>query len=147
MRSLLVIIAALTVSSGAIAACSSEHSNGNEHAEHAGDAGDSDEDDTDAGGEDVTPSATLKAPVIDAVAAMAGGLHVMWTNKEEDCDSIEGERKSETEAYKVAFKVLDGTVDNKHDAPLDEGTTYTYRLRCKKGADYSAYSNEKSGTP
>lgn len=150
MRSLLAILAALSVGSVSIAACSSTHSD--EHAQHEADAAPSDDDDMDtdtdmdAGGGDVTPSATLKAPVIEEIMAMAGGLHVMWTNKQTDCDSIEGERKSDTEDYKVAFKV-DGTVDNKHDAPLDPGTTYTYRLRCKKSADYSPYSKEKSGTP
>ncbi len=71
----------------------------------------------------------------------------MWTNNQTDCDAIEGERKSATEAYKVVFSIPDGTVDNKHDAPLTAGTAYTYRLRCKKGSDYSPYSNEKSGTP
>ena len=39
-------------------------------------------------------SVTLAAPVITMVMAMAGGLHVTWTNKQKDCDAIEGERKS-----------------------------------------------------
>ena len=98
-------------------------------------------------GDDATSAVTLKAPAITMVASMAGGLHVMWTNRQTDCDAIDGERKSDTEAYALAFTVPDGSVDNKHDAPLTSGKTYTYRLRCKKGADYSPYSNEKSGTP
>ncbi len=105
--------------------------------------------DTEAGADagDAGSSVSLKAPVITMVMQMAGGLHVMWTNKQTDCDAIEGERKSPTEAYALAFTVPDGTVDNKHDAPLTAGTKYTYRLRCKKGADYSPYSNEMSGVP
>lgn len=109
---------------------------------------------TDAGAEgsdamsDAMPMpGTLKAPVVSMVAPMAGGLHVMWKNGQADCDAIEGERKSAAEAYKVVFTVPDGSVDNKHDAPLTAGMAYTYRLRCKKGNDYSPYSNEKTATP
>ena len=66
---------------------------------------------------------TVKAPKIDEVMKMQGALHVTWTNAEPSCDSIELERKTATVAYKV------------------------YRVRCKKAAAYSAYSNEMSGTP
>lgn len=104
-----------------------------------GDAGVSDAADTGA-------TKALAAPTITMVMKMTGGLHVTWTNNERDCDAIEGERKSASE-WAVVFTVPDGSVDNKHDAPLDAGTTYTYRLRCKKGPDYSPYSNEMSGTP
>jgi len=101
------------------------------------------------GGSDA--SEVLSPPTIKIVAKMAGGLHVTWTNNQADCDAIEGERKSDADAYKVAFTVPDGSVDNKHDAPnnpaLTAGKTYTYRLRCKKGSDYSPYSSEKSGVP
>ncbi len=89
----------------------------------------------------------LKAPTVSMVAPMAGGLHVVWKNGQADCDAIEGERKSAAEVYKVVFAVPDGSVDNKHDAPLAAGTAYTYRLRCRKGSEYSPYSNEKTGTP
>ena len=92
-------------------------------------------------------AAPLKAPVITTVMKMSGGLHVMWTNAQTGCDAIEGERKTATEPYALAFTVPDGSVDNKHDGPLTVGTAYTYRVRCKKGADYSPFSNEKSGTP
>ncbi len=78
---------------------------------------------------------------------MAGGLHVTWKNGQKDCDKIEGERKSDTEPYKVAFSVP-GAADNKHDAAgLAAGTMYTYRLRCVKGDSVSDYSVEKTGTP
>lgn len=90
---------------------------------------------------------TLAAPTITGLPAMAGGIHVSWKNVQKDCDTIEGERKSATEAYKVVFSVP-GAADNKHDgAGLAAGTTYTYRLRCKKGDAASPYSDEKSGTP
>lgn len=88
----------------------------------------------------------LKAPTITMVMTMDGGLHVMWENAQKDCDAVEGERKSETEAYTLVF-TTPGSTDNKHDAPLTKGTAYTYRVRCKKGSSYSPYSNEESGTP
>lgn len=104
---------------------------------------------TESGGGDAmtgSDSGTLLAPVIVSAEPLGAGLHVMWTNTQKDCDAIEGERKSTTEAYKVVFTIPDGTVDNKHDEPLMSGTMYTYRLRCKKGMAYSPYSNEKSNT-
>lgn len=108
-----------------------------------------------AGGEDAgvddaaadVAASTLKAPTLSTLAPMAGGLHVMWKNNQKDCDAIEGERKTGAGDYKPVFTVPDGTVDNKHDGPLTAGAAYTYRLRCKKGGEYSPYSNEKAGTP
>ncbi len=93
-----------------------------------------------------------KSPTISMVMKMTGGLHVMWTNGEKACDTIEGERKAnasdgtEKAAYAVVFTVP-GEADNKHDATATAALKYTYRLRCKKGGTYSAYSNEMSGTP
>lgn len=88
----------------------------------------------------------MKAPTITMVMKMDGALHVMWKNNETGCDSVEGERKTDTEAYKVVFTVP-GSVDNKMDVTATADTTYTYRLRCKMGADYSPYSNEMSKNP
>ena len=93
-----------------------------------------------------TSSATLAAPTITMVMKMSGALHVMWTNNQVDCDSVEGERKSDTDPYSVVFSVP-GTVDNKMDMAATANTTYTYRLRCKKGDQYSDYSPEMSRNP
>ena len=95
---------------------------------------------------------TVKPPTIDTVAKMMGALHVMWTNAETSCESIEVERQAQMtdgtihEKYKVVF-TLPGEADNKHDTAATAAMKYTYRLRCKKAATYSAYSNEMSGTP
>jgi hypothetical protein len=86
------------------------------------------------------------APVLDELMPMQGGLHVMWTNAEPACDSIEIERKSATEAYAVVF-VLPGEADNKHDPNASMDTDYTYRIRCEKGGLYSDYSNELGANP
>jgi hypothetical protein len=96
---------------------------------------------------DPTPAApVVKAPTIQDIMKMAGALHVSWTNAEPSCDSIELERKTATVAYKVVA-TLPGEADNKHDATATSATMYTYRVRCKKAATYSEYSNEMSASP
>lgn len=144
MRSFSSILGVLVLATTSTAACSSSADPTNQ----TQDGGGASSNPEDAGAAaDAGSSKTLKAPTITMVMKMTGGLHLMWTNNQTDCDAIEGERKSATEAYKVVFTVPDGSVDNKHDAPLTAGTEYTYRLRCKKGTDYSPPSNEKSGSP
>lgn len=91
-------------------------------------------------------SGALAAPVIEGVTAMPPGLHVTWSNVTTDCDAIEGERKSGTDPYTVVFDVP-GYVDNEHDSTAQNPVEHTYRLRCRRGAEHSAYSNEVSGTP
>jgi hypothetical protein len=78
---------------------------------------------------------------------MEGALHVTWTNNQSDCDTVEGESKMMGMGdYGGAFSVP-GTVDNKMDAKATENMMYMYRLRCKKGGSYSAYSNEMGANP
>ena len=77
---------------------------------------------------------------------MVGGLHIIWENKQADCDAIEGERMMGSKPYEMIFSVP-GSTDNKMDTGATERMMYMYRLRCKKGAEYSAYSNEGSGMP
>jgi PBP1b-binding outer membrane lipoprotein LpoB len=93
---------------------------------------------------DTTPA--VKSPTIQEIMKMAGALHVTWTNAEASCDAIELERKTATAAYKVVA-TLPGEADNKHDGTATAATMYTYRVRCKKAAAYSEYSNEMSASP
>lgn len=95
---------------------------------------------------DAAPAQSLAAPTIERLMRMDGGLHVMWTNNQKDCDAVVGERKSGTDEWAVAFTAA-GTADNLHQTGMKPGVLCTYRLRCKKGADFSAFSNEKSQTP
>ncbi len=88
----------------------------------------------------------LAAPELTELVKMGGALHVNWKNHQLGCDSIEGERKTDTTPYIVVFHAL-GIEDNKMDRTAKENTTYTYRLRCQKGDQYSPYSNEKSRNP
>ncbi|MBK7580154.1 MAG: hypothetical protein IPI67_08125 [Myxococcales bacterium] len=89
----------------------------------------------------------LEAPQLTQVVPMTGALHLTWTNHQHDCDSTDAERKTDTEAYAAVFSAP-GSVDNKMDGTATDTTkTYTYRLRCKRAADYSPYSNEMSGKP
>lgn len=96
----------------------------------------------DATGETTTGTV---APTLTAVNKMMGVLHVRWTNNSTSCE-IEGERKTDTEPYKVVFTVP-STADNKMDTEASKDMTYTYRLRCKVGSAYSGYSNEMSQNP
>lgn len=87
------------------------------------------------------------APILDEVAPMHGGLHVFWTNVALDCDAVEGEHKTSTTEF-VNFFSVPGTIDNEmDDIATDAAETYTYRVRCKRGEVYSAYSNEISNSP
>lgn len=87
-----------------------------------------------------------QAPQLRSVEKMDGALMVRWTNVQTDCSMIEGERKAGTGDFAVVFTVP-GEVNNKHDAAATSDTTYTYRLRCMKGAASSPYSAEMSMNP
>jgi hypothetical protein len=118
---------------------------------------------TDTGGNSsVAPSAsasaapaaspTIAAPTLVAVDGMEGALHVSWNLPKEACDSIEAERKAEMsggmvmDQYKVVFSAPSGSEDHMDGTATDD-MTYTYRLRCKVGSQYSKYSNEMGGNP
>ena len=88
----------------------------------------------------------LEAPMLMDVVPMEGALHVMWMNMQTDGESVEAERKTEATEFALGFSVP-GSVDNKMDSAATENTTYTYRLRCKKGDRFSPYSNELSANP
>jgi hypothetical protein len=135
---------ALALSLLAAGACSSTHDPGTgEHGGHDGGASADGAGGGDGGGGDASAP---EAPALKSVAKMMGALHVTWTNPASGCDTIEGERKTATDPYALAFTVP-GEADNKHDTAATAATTYTYRLRCKKGGVYSAYSAEMSGNP
>ncbi|NUP11810.1 MAG: hypothetical protein HOW73_37660 [Polyangiaceae bacterium] len=90
---------------------------------------------------------TLSAPTLDEVMPMHGALHLYWTNITADCDAVEGERKEGDGTFANFFSVP-GTVDNEaDDAATDPAVTYTYRVRCMRGSDFSEYSNEVSASP
>lgn len=98
--------------------------------------------DTDAGG--TAPQAA--GPKITEVMKMMGSLHVMWDLPKATCDNVLLERKDGTAEFKVVY-TLPGAADNKHDASATGDMTYTYRARCKVGAEYTEYSNEMGGNP
>ncbi len=104
--------------------------------------------DTDAGGSSsgATPKALAAGPKITEIMKMTGSLHVVW-DLPKTCDSVELERKDgDAGSFKVAY-TLPGTVDNKHDGTATGDMTYTYRARCKVGAEYTEYSNEMGKNP
>jgi hypothetical protein len=97
---------------------------------------------TGAGG---APAAAPKAPELEMVMPMAAVLHVEWSTTG-TCDEIEAERKDPMHDYAVAFTVP-GTKTSHMDSGAAQDMDYTYRLRCKVGAAYSDYSNEKTANP
>lgn len=103
--------------------------------------------DTTSGGTPDAGTVTPKAagPTLTDVMKMTGSLHVMW-DLPKTCDSVELERKDGAGEYAVKY-TLPGTVDNKHDGTATKDMLYTYRARCKVGAEYTEYSNEMSKNP
>jgi hypothetical protein len=90
-------------------------------------------------------SSGAAGPKITRVMKMAGGLHVFW-ELPKTCDGVELERKDGPGEFEVKYK-LPGAIDNKHDATATGDTLYTYRARCKAGAEYTEYSNEMGKSP
>ncbi len=88
----------------------------------------------------------LEAPMLMEVVPMQGALHLTWMNMQADADSVEAERKMDTGAFEQAF-LVPGTVDNRMDTAAMDDMPYTYRLRAKKGAEYSVFSNEMTANP
>lgn len=98
-------------------------------------------------GDEELGGGSLVAPTLDEVEPMHGALHLYWTNETPDCDAVEGERKTASGSFESFFSVP-GSVDNEaDDDATDAGQTYTYRLRCVRGDETSAYSNEVSASP
>lgn len=96
-------------------------------------------------GSDDTEGA-IQAPMLMEVEPMEGALHITWMNMQDDAESVEAERKMDDGAFELAFSVP-GTVDNRMDPEATDNMPYTYRLRAKKGTDYSPYSNEIAANP
>lgn len=97
----------------------------------------------------VDQSQAALAPKLVSVEPMVGSLHVSWQNQSA-CDVIELERTNPGTPMMASFTLLyklPGAADNKHDATATQPLTYTYRARCARGGQYSAYSNELSGDP
>jgi hypothetical protein len=99
----------------------------------------------DAATEPEAPASALLAPEMTGIMVM-GGLHMTWVNKQPDCEAVEGERKSDVAPYAPLFSVA-GTKTSYVDKTATQNMTYTYHVRCKKGAEYSVFSNEVSGNP
>jgi hypothetical protein len=90
----------------------------------------------------------LSAPSGLTAAPMGGGVHLTWNDNSADEDGFDIER-TETQSG-GAFAALDSVPFDSsvyHDAAVTLGTTYTYRVRARRGSSYSAYSNEASADP
>lgn len=90
-------------------------------------------------------SGSVQAPRLLEAAPFSLVVKLTWEIKS-PCDSIEGERKTEVDPYKAIFEVP-GTDTVYVDPEATDEQAYTYRLRCWRGANVSAYSNEKTADP
>src|SRR5262245_13299311 len=88
------------------------------------------------------------APSNLTAAPMGGGVHLTWQDNAADEDGFDIERK--IAQGNAGFAMLDSVPFDSavyHDSAVAEGTTYAYRIRAKRAASYSAYSNEASADP
>ena len=94
---------------------------------------------SDSGG---APAGVPGAPSNLVAAPLGGGVHLTWSDNSSDEELFEIERKEGVPG--AAFQQLDtvpfGTALY-HDADVDLGARYTYRLRAKLPGSFSAYSN------
>ena len=88
----------------------------------------------------------LQPPRLTELMKMDGALHVMWVNRQPDCDTVRIERREATTDWAERFSVP-GEADNKMDGSATSDLAYFYRLRCEEGGAFSAYSNELSANP
>jgi hypothetical protein len=108
-------------------------------------------------GDSTTADAALAAPILDQVKPLDAGdagdggdanrtMHIQWTNVTPDCDAVEGEHKwALSGGYLPRFSVSGSTTSYEDTTNYQNFTQYTYHLRCKKGSNYSPFSNEVSG--
>jgi hypothetical protein len=90
-------------------------------------------------------SGGVEAPRLLEATPFSLVLKITWEIKS-PCDSIEGERKTEVDPYQAIFEVP-GTDTVYVDSEAAKDQAYTYRLRCFRGMNASAYSNEKTANP
>lgn len=88
----------------------------------------------------------VQPPLITSAEPLAGGLHVRWQNLTLDCDTVEFDRNKDGGAFEKAFAVT-GQATQNHDGSVSGPGTYCYKARCKRGAEVSADSGEKCGSP
>jgi hypothetical protein len=95
---------------------------------------------SDSGG---APPRASGAPSNLVAASLGGGVHLTWSDNSNDEELFEIEREEGQSG--TAFQPLDtvpfGTALY-HDASVDLGGRYTYRVRAKLPGNFSAYSNQ-----
>ncbi|MBI4952235.1 MAG: hypothetical protein HY908_09385 [Myxococcales bacterium] len=88
------------------------------------------------------------APTLESVMAMAGGLHVVWTNNTANCDTIALERNEDGGPFQNLETFVVPNAEALHDATASNAAVaYCYKLRCSIGELVSPDSNELCGSP
>ncbi|MDI1435265.1 MULTISPECIES: hypothetical protein [Polyangium] len=90
-------------------------------------------------------SGPLEAPVLEDVIPMSKVLRVRWSLVS-PCEEVEAERRTDAETFALAF-TAEGTDTDHVDEGANEDQAYTYRLRCVRGEETSAFSNTLSANP
>jgi hypothetical protein len=93
-----------------------------------------------------SPSSSIDAPMALKTMKMSGGLHVSWMNMANDATGVELQHKTMSTEYSTVA-TLAASKSSYMDMSVQAGATYTYRVRALRGSDFSAWSDEASGTP
>lgn len=86
------------------------------------------------------------APSNLVAGPLGGGVHLTWEDNSEDEEAFDIERKQGSNAFGVIDSVPFNT-NLYHDSAVTFGQQYTYRVRAKLAAGFSAYSNEATADP
>jgi len=95
----------------------------------------------------IDPDADKKPPSNLTAGPMGGGVHLTWKDNSTDEDEFEIERKISGAPGFARLATVPFDAVSYHDADVSFGTSYTYRVRAKIGAGFSAYSNEATADP
>ncbi|UII32118.1 GEVED domain-containing protein [Fulvivirga ulvae] len=88
---------------------------------------------------------TINAPGNLTASATSSSASLSWTDNSNNEDGFEVERSTDGTSFSQVSSVAANTTSY-NDSGLTPNTTYTYRVRAKKGSSYSAYSNSSSTT-
>ncbi|MTI28330.1 M43 family zinc metalloprotease [Fulvivirga kasyanovii] len=88
---------------------------------------------------------TINAPGNLTASGASTSVSLNWTDNSDNEESFEIERSADGTNFSPVTSVATNTTSYS-DTGLSPNTTYTYRVRAKKGSAYSAYSNSSSAT-
>ncbi len=89
----------------------------------------------------------LAGPIdLGAASVSSSQIDLSWTDNSSSEDRFSIERKEEAAGTWAEIDTVGADVTTYQDTGLKDNTTYYYRVRAYKGAQYSDYSNESNAT-